>query len=58
MENHEAMHLQLSKIALPAAVLGKYASDKIVTMFQNKRQRSVNDCCAGILDNITGMERR
>ena len=27
-------------------------------MLQNEGQWSVNNCCAGILDNITGMERR
>jgi len=58
LENQAAMLLQWSIIVLPAAFLGKYAPDKIVTMYQNVRQRSVNDCCAGILDNITGIERR
>jgi hypothetical protein len=28
------------------------------THVPNERQRSVNDFCAGILDNITGLERR
>jgi len=27
-------------------------------MSQKKRQQSVNDLCTGILDNLTGMERR
>jgi len=27
-------------------------------MSQNEHQRRVNDCCAGILDNITAIERR
>jgi len=58
LENHAAMRLQWSIIGLPAAFLGEYASHKIVTMSQIERQRSVNDCCAGILDNITGIERR
>jgi len=58
LENHAAMRLQWSRIVLPATFLGKYASDKIVTMSQNVRQRSVNNCCTGILDNITGIERR
>jgi len=56
--NHEAMHRQWSIIVLPAASLGKHASDKIVTMSQNVRQWSVNNCCTGILDNITRIERR
>jgi len=58
LENHQAMHIQWSIIVLPAAFLGKYASDQIVTISQNERQWSVNDFPAGILDNITGMERR
>jgi len=58
LENHAAMRLQSSIIGLPAAFLGNYAYNKIVTMSQNERQRIVNDCCAGILDNITGIERR
>jgi hypothetical protein len=37
--------------------LGEYACDKIVSMFQNARRMSVNDLYAGILDNLTGMER-
>ena len=52
------MQLQWYIIVLPATVLAKYTYDKIVTIFQNESQRSVNDFCAGILDNITGMERR
>jgi len=58
LENHAAMRLQWTIIIIPAAILGKYACNKIVTMSQNERQRSVDDCCAGILDNITGIERR
>jgi len=58
LENHAAMRLQWSIIVLPAAFLGKYAPDKIVTTSQNEPQRSVNDFSAGILDNITGIERR
>jgi hypothetical protein len=58
LESHSDMHLQWSIIVLLAAFLGKYASDKIVTMSQNERQGSGNDCHAGILDNLTGMERR
>jgi len=27
-------------------------------MSQNERQQSVNDFCSGILDNLTGIERR
>ena len=27
-------------------------------MSQNERQRSINDLCAGILDNLTGIECR
>jgi len=57
-ENQGDVQLQWSIIVLPAAFLGKYAYDKIVTMSQDKRQWSVNDFCAGILDNITGMEHR
>ena len=45
-------------MVLSAAFLGKYAKDKIVTMSQNEPQRSVNDLCAGILDNLTGMKSR
>jgi len=58
LENHEAMHLQWSIIVLPAAFLGQYASNKVVTMSQSERQRSINDCYSGILDDITGIERR
>ena len=58
LENHEAMHLQWSITVLPAAFLVKYASNKIVIMSQNQGQASVNDCCAAILDNLTGMEHR
>jgi len=58
LENHGAMRPQWSTIPLLAAFLGKYAYDKIVTMSQNERQRSINDLCAGILDNLTEMERR
>jgi hypothetical protein len=57
LEIHEAMRLQWSIIVLTATILGKSASDKIVTTTQNERPRSVNDCWAGILDNITGRER-
>jgi len=39
-------------------MLAKYASDQIATMSLNEPQRSVNDVCAGILDNIAGMECR
>ena len=56
LENHGAMHLQCSKIILPAAYLGKYPYDRIIAMSQNECQRSVNDFCAGILDDITQME--
>jgi len=52
-----AMRPQRSTIVLSAAFLGKYANDKIVTMSQNERQQRVNDLCAGILDNLTGVER-
>ena len=45
-------------IVLSAAFLGKYAYHKIITMSQNDRQRSVNDLCTRILDNLTAMERR
>jgi len=41
-----------------AAYLGQYAYDKIVTISQNPSQCSVNDLCAGIFDNLTGMECR
>jgi hypothetical protein len=58
LDIHEAMHLQWSIIVLPATILGKYGSDKIVTMSQNEHQRSIKDCWAGNLDNTTGMERR
>ena len=58
LENHKAMHLQWSIIILPGSILGKYVSNKIVTMSQNERQLSMKNCCTGILDNITGMERR
>jgi len=58
LENQLAMRPQGSMIVLLAPSLGKYADIKIETMFQNERPRSVNDCCAGILDNLTGMERR
>jgi diphthamide biosynthesis methyltransferase len=44
-------------IVLSAALLRKYAYGKIVTMSHNERRQSVNDTCAGILDNRTGMER-
>jgi len=27
-------------------------------MSQNEHQQSINNCCAGILDDITGMEHR
>jgi len=53
-----AMRPQWDIIVLLAAFLGKYDYSKIVTMSQNERQRSVNILCAGILDNLTGMERR
>jgi len=52
------MCLHWSIIVLPATCLGKYASSKIVTVSQNERQRSINDCCDGILYNKTGIERR
>jgi hypothetical protein len=58
LENHEAMHQQCPIIVLPAAFLAKYASDKIVSMSRNELERNVNDLCVGILDIITGMERR
>jgi len=45
-------------MVLSATFVGKYANDKIVTMSQNERQRSINDLCAGILNGLTGMERR
>jgi len=58
LEYRGAIQLQRSIIVLPAALLGEYASDKIVTMSQNDRQRSANNFCTGILDDIPGMERR
>jgi len=58
LENQGAMRPQWSEIVLSAAVLGKNAYDKIVTISHNEHQRSVNDLCAGILDNLTGMESR
>ena len=58
MENQAAMRPQWSIIVLLAGFLGNYAYDKILTMSQYERQWSVNDLCAGILDNLTGMERR
>jgi hypothetical protein len=58
LENQGALELQWSIIVLPAAFLGKYAYNKIVTMSQNEHQRSVNNFWATILDNITGMEHR
>jgi len=57
-ENQGGMQLEWSIIVLPAAFPGKYAYDMIVTMSQNQGDGSVNDFCAGILDNITAMERR
>ena len=57
LENQGAMPPpQWSTMVLLATCLGKYAYDKIVTMSQNEHQLSVNDLCAGILDNLTGME--
>jgi len=58
LQNQGAVRLQWSIIALSTAFLGNYAWDKIVTMSQNERQQSVNNFCAGILDNHTGIERR
>jgi hypothetical protein len=52
------MQLQSSIIVLPAAVLGTSAYNKIVIMSQNEHQRRVNTFCAGILDDLTGMECR
>jgi len=52
-ENQGAMRPRRSTIVLLAAFLGIYAYGKIVTMSQNEHQRSVNDLCAGILDNLT-----
>jgi len=43
MENQWALQLQSSIIILPAACLGKYAYNKIVTMSQNEHQLSVKD---------------
>jgi hypothetical protein len=45
-------------IKLLAALLGKNAYDKIVTMSQNEHQQSVNDFWSCILDNLTAMECR
>jgi hypothetical protein len=53
-----AIWLQLSIIALLAAFLGKYALDKIITMSRNDCRRSINNVCASILDNVTGVEHR
>jgi len=58
LENLRALRPQWSTIVPLAAFLGKYAYNKIVTMCQNERQRSVNHLCAGISDNLTGMEGR
>jgi hypothetical protein len=58
MENQGALRQQWWIIVLSAAFLGKFAYDKIITMSQNKRQRSINDFSGGILDNLTGMQRR
>jgi len=58
LENQGAMQLQWSIVALLAAFLGKYGYDKVVTRSQNEHQQSVKDSCAGILNNITGMEHR
>jgi len=58
LENPGAMQLQWCIIVIPAACLGEYTYDQIVTMSQTERQRSVNNFGAGILDKVTGMERR
>jgi len=58
IENQGAMRLQWSIIIVRPAFRRKYVYDMIVTISQNKRQQSVNYCSAGILNNLTGMDRR
>jgi len=52
------MRLLWSIIELSAAFLGKNGYDKIITMSQNERQRSVTNCWSCILQNLTAMECR
>jgi len=58
LENQRAMRLQWSILVLSATFVGNYTYDKIVTMFQNDRQRSVHHFWPCILDNVTGKECR
>jgi hypothetical protein len=52
----ERRHWPIIKVS--AAVLGKTASVKMVTMFPNEPQWSVNDFWLCILDNLMAMEPR
>ena len=58
LEIQGATRPQWCAIVQLAAFLGKYGYDKIGTMFQNDLQRSVNNLCAGIVDNLTWIEHR
>jgi hypothetical protein len=58
LENHGALPLQRFIIIPSAAFLRKYAYHKIVTMVQKRYQRSANNFCTGILDNLIRMECR
>ena len=52
------MQLYWSIIELSAAIWGKNAYDKIVTMSQTERQWSMNDFGSCMLNNLTAMEYR